>query len=109
VSANWLQSSASKRPDHGRGTIKEESVATKKTVEDMRLFDRRAVERNIKRGYITREQYEAHLKGLESAAEEAKPLETDQATFVVEREEARRLLATKERSRSVKEEEEEET
>ena len=29
-----------------------------------RLFDRRTVDRNIKKGFITRKDYDKHLKGL---------------------------------------------
>jgi ribosomal silencing factor RsfS len=38
-------------------------------VKDVRLFDVRTVERNIKRGLITRKEYERHLKSLADAAE----------------------------------------
>jgi hypothetical protein len=34
-----------------------------------RLFDRRTVERNIKKGLITRKDYEKHLKSLEDVGE----------------------------------------
>ena len=34
-----------------------------------RLFDRRTVERNIKKGLITRKDYEKHLKSLEDTAD----------------------------------------
>ena len=34
-----------------------------------RLFDRRTVERNIKKGLVTRKDYEKHLKSLEDVAE----------------------------------------
>jgi hypothetical protein len=33
-----------------------------------RLFDRRTVERNIKKGLVTRKDYEKHLKALEDVA-----------------------------------------
>jgi hypothetical protein len=33
-------------------------------VKNPRLFDRRVVERNIKKGLITRKDYEKHLKSL---------------------------------------------
>ena len=36
---------------------------------DASLFDKRVVERNIKRGKVTREQYEAWLAALEDCAE----------------------------------------
>jgi hypothetical protein len=34
-----------------------------------RLFDRRTVERNIKKGLISRKDYEKHLKSLEDTAD----------------------------------------
>lgn len=36
---------------------------------NVRLFDRRTVERNIKKGLITRKDYEKHLKALADVAE----------------------------------------
>lgn len=38
-----------------------------------RLYDRRVVERNIKKGLLTWKEYEAHLKTLPDAAEKAAP------------------------------------
>ena len=43
---------------------------------DERLFDKRVVERNIKRGKITREQYEAWLASLEDCTELSAETET---------------------------------
>jgi hypothetical protein len=37
-------------------------------VKNPRLFDRRVVERNIKKGLITRKDYEKHLKALSDVA-----------------------------------------
>jgi hypothetical protein len=37
-------------------------------VKNIRLFDRRVVERNIKKGIITRKDYEKHLKSLDDKA-----------------------------------------
>jgi hypothetical protein len=37
-------------------------------VKNPRLFDRRIVERNIKKGLITRKDYEKHLKALNDVA-----------------------------------------
>jgi len=37
-------------------------------VKNPRLFDRRVVERNIKKGLITRKDYEKHLKSLADVA-----------------------------------------
>ena len=34
-----------------------------------RLYDRRTVDRNIKKGLLTRKDYEKHLKSLEDVAE----------------------------------------
>jgi hypothetical protein len=34
-----------------------------------RLYDRRTVERNIKKGLLTRKDYEKHLKALDDVAE----------------------------------------
>ena len=34
-----------------------------------RLFDRRTVERNIKKGLLTRKDYEKHLKSLDDVAD----------------------------------------
>ena len=34
-----------------------------------RLFDRRTVERNIKKGLVTRKDFEKHLKALDDVAE----------------------------------------
>lgn len=46
-----------------------------------RLFDRRVVERNIKKGLVTTKDYEKHLKGLADAtaklAPKDEPLVTD--------------------------------
>src|SRR5262249_15497607 len=43
-----------------------------KEIQDARLFDARVVERNIKRGVITRKDYEKYLKSLGDAKEKAK-------------------------------------
>ncbi len=48
-------------------------------VKDVRLFDSRVVERNIKRGTITRKEYERYLKSLADAADKAAPNETEPA------------------------------
>ncbi len=42
-------------------------------VKDVRLFDTRTVERNIKRGTITRKDYEKHLKSLADASDKVLP------------------------------------
>ena len=48
-------------------------------VKDVRLFDTRTVERNIKRGLITRKEYERFLKSLSDAAEKVSPAESETA------------------------------
>jgi len=48
-------------------------------VKELRLFDLRTVERNIKRGLITRKDYERFLKSLPDAAENVAPAETEPA------------------------------
>jgi hypothetical protein len=42
---------------------------------DPRLFDTRTVERNIKRGLITRKDYEKYMKSLADAKDKLKPVE----------------------------------
>jgi hypothetical protein len=46
-----------------------------KELQDVRLFDARVVERNIKRGVITRKDYEKFLKSLADAKDKLKPTE----------------------------------
>ena len=46
-------------------------------VKDVRLFDLRTVERNIKRGIITRKEYERFLKSLPDAGQNVAPPETE--------------------------------
>ena len=43
-------------------------MARDRTPKTARLYDRRTVERNIKKGLITRKDYEKHLKALEDVA-----------------------------------------
>ena len=38
-------------------------------VKTSRLYDRRTVDRNIKKGLLTRKDYEKHLKSLDDVAE----------------------------------------
>ncbi len=47
-------------------------------VKDARLFDIRTIERNIKRGIITRKDYERHLKSLADAADKVAPSQTEE-------------------------------
>ena len=44
-----------------------------------RQFDVRTVERNIKKGYFTRKDYEKHLKALPDVAEKVAPADEDLA------------------------------
>jgi hypothetical protein len=46
-------------------------------VKDARLFDLRTVERNIKRGLITRKDYERYLKSLPDAGNNTIPPESE--------------------------------
>jgi len=57
-------------------------MARDQDVRTSRLYDRRTVERNIKKGLITRKDYEKHLKSLEDVAGkgaygEADPVDDD--------------------------------
>jgi hypothetical protein len=47
---------------------------------DVRLFDLRTVERNIKRGLTTRKEYERFLKSLGDAADKVAPPEPEAPT-----------------------------
>jgi hypothetical protein len=52
-------------------------MSREEEVKDVRLFDLRTIERNIKRGLITRKEYERFLKALPDAAEKIAPSETE--------------------------------
>jgi hypothetical protein len=52
-------------------------MSREEDVKDVRLFDVRTVERNIKRGLITRKDYERHLKSLADASDKVIPAETE--------------------------------
>ena len=54
---------------------------------DMR-FDNRIVERNISRGIVTREEYEAHLASLTDASENAEAIDVAQPLVSIPEEEA---------------------
>ena len=54
---------------------------------DERMFDKRVVERNIKRGKITRAQYEAWLASLEDSGEVSEDTETVFITRIPDEEE----------------------
>ncbi len=52
-------------------------------VKDVRLFDRRTIERNIKRGLITRKDYNDYLKSLnDTAAKIASPEERSEEALM---------------------------
>ena len=44
-------------------------MARDQDVKNSRLYDRRTVERSIKKGLLTRKDYEKHLKSLEDVAD----------------------------------------
>jgi hypothetical protein len=52
-------------------------MSREEDVKDVRLFDLRTVERNIKRGLITRKDYERHLKSLPDASANTLPAEAE--------------------------------
>lgn len=54
-------------------------MSREEEAKDARLFDLRTVERNIKRGLITRKDYERYLKSLADAAGNVLPAEADGA------------------------------
>jgi len=51
-------------------------MSREEDVKDIRLFDLRTVERNIKRGLITRKDYERFLKSLPDASDNTLPVES---------------------------------
>jgi hypothetical protein len=51
-------------------------MSREEEVKDPRLFDLRVVERNIKRGIVTRKEYERYLKSLTDAGDKIAPAET---------------------------------
>jgi hypothetical protein len=53
-------------------------MSREEEVKDARLFDIRTVERNIKRGIITRKDYERYLKSLADAADKVAPSQTEE-------------------------------
>lgn len=50
-------------------------MSREEEVKNVRLFDTRTVERNIRKGLITRKDYEKYLKSLSDAAPKAAPPE----------------------------------
>ncbi len=51
---------------------------------DESLFDSRIVERNIRKGLITREDYEKYLDSLDDSKENAEPIESEFEENVLE-------------------------
>ena len=51
-------------------------MSREEDAKEARLFDIRTVERNIKRGLITRKDYERFLKSLQDASDKTLPPET---------------------------------
>ena len=54
---------------------KDKDAKDAKDVIDVRLFDSRTVERNIKRGVITRKDYEKYLKTIGDAKDKIRQTE----------------------------------
>ena len=52
-------------------------MSREEDVKDVRLFDIRTVERNIKRGLITRKDYERFLKSLADSSDNVIPAEAE--------------------------------
>ena len=52
-------------------------MSREEDVKDVRWFDLRTVERNIKRGIITRKDYERFLKSLADASDKVIPVEAE--------------------------------
>jgi hypothetical protein len=52
-------------------------MSREEEAKDARLFDTRTVERNIKRGLITRKEYERFLKALPDAAGNVAPSDAE--------------------------------
>ena len=55
-----------------RRVLAKAAMARDQDAKNSRLFDRRTVERNIKKGLITRKDYEKHLKALEDVADKGR-------------------------------------
>lgn len=47
------------------------------TEKNPKLFDLRVVERNIAKGLITRDEYEAYLQSIDDSAERAEKIESE--------------------------------
>ena len=52
-----------------------------------KLFDLRVVERNIHKGLITREEYQAHLGALEDSEERSEPIRSEFVENVLDKDE----------------------
>ncbi len=64
-------------------------MATQKEI-DIKLFDVRAVDRNIDKGHLSAEDLQKHLDALPDAADKAAEMDVDQYDEIAEREERRR-------------------
>ena len=53
-------------------------MSREEEVKDPRLFDLRVVERNIKRGLVTRKEYERFLKSLPEVGAKIAPAEPEE-------------------------------
>lgn len=71
-----------------------------------RLFDRRTVEQNIKKGLITREDYNEYLEGLDDAEENAATMEAEYEEGVLEDDEEEEAEEGEEASEEEEEDEE---
>ena len=49
---------------------------SRKFIPEKLLFDTRLIDRNLRDGIITRDEYEAHMKGLESNEERIAKMDT---------------------------------
>lgn len=56
---------------------------------DPKLFDIRALDRNLKKGYITKKEYKQFLNAADDSAEKGSEFELDLNEFIGEREEKR--------------------
>jgi hypothetical protein len=57
-------------------------MSREEEAKQVRLFDTRTVERNIRKGLITRKDYEKHLKALSDAADKVAPPEAPRPAVV---------------------------
>ncbi len=62
------------------------------------LYDVRSVKRNLKKEYLTNEEYQKYLDSLPDAQEKAEPIGVDQAEEILEREQKRQASLPAEES-----------